>query len=34
MDNRRMKRELQLVLRYPSALDGLAANVPSVVPSA
>lgn len=34
MDNRRMKRELQLVLRYPSVLDGLAANVPRVVPSA
>jgi hypothetical protein len=34
MDNRRMKRELRLVLRYPSVLDGLAANVPRVVPSA
>jgi len=34
MDNRRMKRELRLVLRYPSVLDGLAANLPRVVQSA
>ena len=34
MDNRRMKRELRLVLRYPGVLDGLAASVPRVAPSA
>ena len=28
MDNRRIKRELRLVLRYPSVLDGLAAGLP------
>ena len=28
MDNRRMKRELRLVLRYPSVLGGLAAGLP------
>ena len=28
MDNRRMKRELGLVLRYPDVLDGLAAGLP------
>lgn len=28
MDNRRMKRELRLVLHYPSVLDGLAAGLP------
>jgi nucleoside-diphosphate-sugar epimerase len=28
MDNRRIKRELRLVLRYPSVLDGLALGLP------
>jgi len=28
MDNRRIKRELRLVLRYPSVLDGLAVGLP------